>query len=78
MAIIREMKLRVLEKEAAYAEAEGTYSIVEQPDGRKVLQIDTYGSEHRRFPGKVSQSVRFSPEALKQLRKILRDHFGDQ
>ncbi len=40
-----------------------------------MLQIDTYGSESRKIPGKVSQSIRFSPEALKQLSKIIRENF---
>jgi hypothetical protein len=75
VAIVRELKLRVLEKDSRHTDAECTYSIVEEPDGTKALQIDTYGSEHRRFPGKVSQSIRFSPEGLEQLKKILRDHF---
>jgi hypothetical protein len=69
------MKYRVLERDSRHTDAESSYSIVEASDGRKVLQIDTYGSEHRKFPGKVSQSIRFSPEALKQLSRILREHF---
>jgi hypothetical protein len=75
LAIVRELKYRVLEKDSRHTDAECTYSIVNEPDGRKALQIDTYGSEHRKFPGKVSQSIRFSPEGLKQLRKILSEHF---
>jgi hypothetical protein len=75
VAIIREMKLRVLEKESKHTDTECTYSIVHGPDGTKLLQIDTYGSENRRIPGKVSQSIRFTPEALKQLTEIIRNHF---
>ena len=77
MAIIRELKMRVLESDSRHTEAEATYSIVHDSD-RKLLQIDTYGSKHRRFPGKASQSIRFSPEALQQLKKILTEHFGDR
>ncbi|HVA81705.1 MAG TPA: hypothetical protein VNF29_12335 [Candidatus Binataceae bacterium] len=77
MAIIREMTLRVIEKDSPHTDAECTYSIVDEPDGAKMLQIDTYGSEHRRFPGKVSQSIRFSPQALQQLMKIIRENFSD-
>jgi hypothetical protein len=72
------LKRRVLEKDSRHTEAEGTYSIVQEADGEKVLQIDTYGSKDRRFPGKVSQSIRFSREGLKQLRKILKEHFEDR
>ncbi len=68
--------MRVLESDSRHTEADGTYSIVHRSDGSKVLQIDTYGSKHRRLPGKVSQSIRFSPEALEQLKKILMENFG--
>ncbi len=78
MAIVRELCLRVLEKDSPHTEAECTYSIVEESSGTKMLQIDTYGSQHRRVPGKMSQSIRFSPEALKQLREILRKHFEER
>jgi hypothetical protein len=39
------------------------------------LQIDTYGSVDRKLPGKKSQSLRFAPEAINQLREILDSHF---
>ena len=78
MAIVRKLELRKLEKDSRHTDVTCTYSIVEEPNGAKVLQIDTYGSEQRRFPGKVSQSIRFSQEGLKQLRKILREHFGEE
>jgi hypothetical protein len=77
VAVIRKLELKVLEKYTRHTDAEGTYSVVYDPDGTKVLQIDTYGSEGRRIPGKVSQSIRVSPEGLKQLRIILKDHFED-
>ncbi len=78
MAIVRELKPRVREKDAQHTDTECTYSVVTEADGTKLLQIDTYGSKHRRIPGKVSQSIRFSPGALKQLTKIIREHFGGQ
>jgi hypothetical protein len=74
VAILRELKPRVLENGSRHTDAEGTYSIVES-EGIRMLQIDTYGSENRKIPGKVSQSIRFSPEALKQLTKIIRENF---
>jgi len=50
-----------------HTEAECTYYVIRGPRGEKFLQIDTYGSTHRKMPGKKSQSLRFSPEALAQL-----------
>lgn len=67
--------MRVPDKSPPHTEVDATYSIIREDDGTKFLQVDTYGSASRKIPGKVSQSIRFSPEALKQLRKILKDHF---
>lgn len=68
MAIINGLKRRVLEKETRHTETERTYSIIQESDGTKLLQLDTYGSEARQIPGKVSQTIRFSPQGLKQLK----------
>lgn len=72
MAIVRTLKRITLEGNTSHSEVEDcTYSIVTANDGRRFLQIDTYGSAHRKMPGKKSQSLRFSPEAINQLRTIL-------
>jgi hypothetical protein len=75
MAIIRDLQPRVLEKDSRHTDAKCTYSIVTDSNGTKLLQIDTYGSKGRKFPDKASQSIRFSKEALEQLKRILWEHF---
>jgi len=74
MAIVRHLELQNLHNEARHTETEGTYSLVEQSDG-KYLQIDTYGSSERKMAGKKSQSIRLSREALAELRDIIGRHF---
>ena len=72
MAIVRELKRITLEHSTPHTELKDcTYSIIYDDDGRKSLQIDTYGSAQRKMPGKKSQSLRFAPEAIDQLRRIL-------
>jgi len=72
MAIVRRLERITLDRGSAHTELKDcTYSIIQGDDGRKSLQIDTYGSAHRKMPGKKSQSLRFSPEAIEQLRHIL-------
>jgi hypothetical protein len=44
--------------------------------GEKYLQLDTYGSKHRQEQGKQSQTLRFSPEAIEQLKIILQREFS--
>lgn len=72
MAIVRKLIRITLDRDTKHSEVNDcTYSIIQGEDGRKSLQIDTYGSALRKIPGKKSQSIRFSPEALAQLRQIL-------
>ena len=71
MAIVRKLEPIKLEVEAKHTEVNCTYSIIVDKSGEKYLQIDTYGSNKRKIPGKKSQSIRFSPEAIKQLRSII-------
>lgn len=73
MAIVRRLERLRLDKDTSHTEVEGTYSIVTDEKGNRYLQIDTYGSVERKIPGKKSQSIRFAPEGLKQLKKILLD-----
>ena len=71
MAIVRKLKRITLEHHSRHSEVDATYSIIQGADGHKSLQVDTYGSKYRKIPDKKSQSIRFSPEAIDQLREIL-------
>jgi hypothetical protein len=72
MAIVRKLERVTLDRDAKHSEVKDcTYSIFQDGTGRKSLQIDTYGSAERQIPGKKSQSIRFSPEAIEQLRRII-------
>ncbi len=75
MAIVRRLESLSLERDPTHTEVERTYSIVIYNDGRKYLQVDTYGSTARQIPGKKSQSIRFAPEAVMQLKAVLADNF---
>ena len=71
MAIVRTL-VKIDLSDSPHSEAkECTYAVIQGTDGRKSLQIDTYGSAYRKFPNRKSQSIRFSPEAIRQLRRIL-------
>ncbi len=77
MAIVRRLEPLALEKDTPHTEVDSTYSIVHDSNGREAyLQIDTYGSKARQIPGKKSQSLRFAPEAIEQLKSLfLAKHF---
>jgi hypothetical protein len=71
MALITNMTLVSLDRDVPHTEVQATYSVVTASDGTKYLQIDTYGSRQRRMQGKKSQSIRFGPSTLRQLRRVI-------
>ena len=75
MAMVRKMKKQDLERDSKHTEVDSTYTIIK--DGDKVfLQVDTYGSKDREIQGKKSQSIRFSTDALKQLKNIIENEIN--
>jgi hypothetical protein len=52
MAIVRRFAPVTLEPETTHSEAECTYSLVSDDQGRRYLQVDTYGSTDRQIPGR--------------------------
>ena len=71
MGIVNKLNRITLEKISSHQPVECTYSIVYGNNGEKLLQIDTYGSAQRQIPGKKSQCIRFTRDAIKQLKNIL-------
>jgi hypothetical protein len=52
-------------------EVECGYKSFVNSDGRRLLQLDTYGSQERVIPGKVSQSLQIDPAMTRELIEIL-------
>lgn len=75
MAVVRRLEQVTLEKDSRHTDVDCTYSIVTDDQGHRCLQIDTYGSKTRQIPGKKSQSIRFAPEAIEQLKTLLQQNF---
>lgn len=44
--------------------------------GKRYLQLNTYGSAHRKIPGKMSQTLQLDARAARQLRSLLDEAFG--
>ncbi len=42
---------------------------------RRILQLDTYGSNERAIPGKASQSLQIDEAAARQLKQLIEDAF---
>lgn len=70
MGIVNKLNRITLEKGSSHRPVECTYSII-YSNGEKLLQIDTYGSAERQMPGKKSQCIRFTRDAIDQLQEII-------
>jgi hypothetical protein len=49
--------------------------VFESEGQTQVVQIDTHGSNDRKYPRKQSQTLQFGEEAAKQLYEIIRDTY---
>jgi hypothetical protein len=74
MALVRTLVHVPLRGSSPHSEVSCTYDVITNDDGTKHLQLDTYGSNSRQLPGKKSQSIRLTPEALASLKAIIRDN----
>ena len=74
MAIVTKISRSRLTTHAKHSEVDCTYDVLTMESGERFLQIDTYGSAHRRIRGKKSQSLRFGKQGLQQLKAILADN----
>jgi hypothetical protein len=74
MALVVEISRQKLEKDVSHKTVQCTYSVVTGSDGKRYLQLDTYGSSERKIKGKKSQSIRFAPAAISELSKILSEN----
>jgi hypothetical protein len=52
-----------------------TYSIYEATDGRKYIQLVTYGTNERQVRGGASQTTQFDEAAARQLKAIIENTF---
>ena len=75
MALIREFERKNIDRASLHQEINAKYAVIER-DGRKLLQIDTYGKSTREHPDKVSQSLQFDRQGAERLYQILKNEFG--
>lgn len=75
MALIKSLNKGSKERDSIHMTTECNYFIFNDTNGNKILQIDTYGSNKRKIPGKTSQSIQFSIEAINQLKEIINNEF---
>jgi hypothetical protein len=75
MALIKSFEHKSMDRNSIHDAIDATYTTFER-DGRRFLQIDSYGRAAREMPGKKSQSIQLDEKSARELFDILRDAFG--
>jgi hypothetical protein len=74
MALIKSVKHQSTDRNSIHDGIDATYSTFER-DGRKFIQVDSYGRAEREIPGKKSQTFQLDETSARELFDILRDTF---
>lgn len=74
MALIRNLS-KISRNSRVQTEAESTYNILIH-NGKKFLQINTYGSKDRVHTDVVSQTIQIDEQSVKQLLEIIKSEFS--
>lgn len=70
MALVTQFEKVGMEKPRVHDEVECTYTVFSDKNGRKYIQLNTFGSKSRQIPGKQSQTIQLSESAVRALREI--------
>jgi hypothetical protein len=74
MALLRELTPLSKDRHRVHGEVDCGYSVF-HADGRKYVQLDTYGSADRQIPGKTSQTIQLDEFSAAALVEVLRQVF---
>lgn len=74
MALIRNLS-KISRNSRLQTEADSTYNVLVQ-NGKKYIQINTYGSKERVHTNVVSQSIQIDEQTAKQLLDIIRSEYS--
>jgi hypothetical protein len=77
MALVSKIEESQKEGKGVHRPTKCEYLTVDGPGNSKVLQLDTYGSDEREHPEKVSQSIQFDKQGATILLAILRATFPE-
>jgi hypothetical protein len=77
MALVSTIEMTRKDRQTIHRPTRCLFSVAEGPNGQRCMQFDTLGSEDRKIPDKVSQSIQFDKQAARQLLKLIQETFPD-
>ena len=75
MALIRQINPAGKSRANVHGQVECGFSSFTARDGKRYLQLDTYGSAERQEMGKISQSIQFDEGSAAQLKALIEATF---
>jgi hypothetical protein len=75
MALIRHFDRKHMERNSIHDGISASYTVFER-DGRRFIQIDSYGRDEREIPGKKSQTIQLDRDGAQQPYRILQNEFN--
>lgn len=75
MALIQNIERVTKERQVVHRVTRCVVSDFIGSGDKRYLQLDTYGSEDREFPEKISQSLQFDEEGARSLLQFIREVF---
>lgn len=76
MALVTHLERAKVERTSIHPTQVTCKYIIVETDGRKLLQLNTYGSADREMPDKISQTLQFDERTALNLFNILKKEFG--
>jgi hypothetical protein len=76
MALVASLFKITKDRQKAHKAVECAYSVFIE-DGKKYLQLDTYGSQQRMHTGATSQTLQLEEKSARTLKKLLQEIFPD-
>ena len=74
MALVTKLEQQTMTANRVHGPVNCTYSVFDE-DGRRYLQIDTYGSAQRKIRGMKSQTIQLDEQTARQLKRLLDENF---
>jgi hypothetical protein len=71
MALVTKFERTTKERPSIHRAVNCEYTIFTGSDGKRYLQLDTFGSQTRQIVGKVSQSIQIDSVTAAELKRII-------
>jgi hypothetical protein len=71
MALITTIKEISKERQTVHGFVECAYSVFTGSDGKRYLQLETFGSKERKIPGKTSQAIQINEASARELKRLI-------